>query len=416
MKKKIISVLIIAMMVTGTCSSALAADTKGEATRDNLKSYGAIEYRKGSDKVIIHSDDLYMLADQIDQVKVDVSDQLEAMNTYFTAGDGIDLSTDRYISVTHTRPPRADFVDPLSINFDTLLEGIAASQSVSPNVTDYGYSSGTRLYRKEDGSLTTNGSETGATQIDVTVATADNLSAGTAAWVNGRLILGTGGDNKSYFDQGYEKGVEENPGSGGSGDSGADINKAQVINLKGSDNKGTSYLIQNDMQDIFLLFQNGSTNISLDFETQSGDPVVQFKELHKSTESNAVSQCLYYVPTIKAGTLIKFDASRAVLLCAKKPGENKSPGVCINLRGDDKDQTSYLVREKIQDSYIMCIDNNNYPSFETLPGDPIVAQKQLTQLSLPGAYGIATKISVYYIPEIKQGTTINNFGNGYLFY
>ena len=136
MKKKIISVLIIAMMVTGTCSSALAADTKGEATRDNLKSYGAIEYRKGSDKVIIHSDDLYMLADQIDQVKVDVSDQLEAMNTYFTAGDGIDLSTDRYISVTHTRPPRADFVDPLSINFDTLLEGIAASQSVSPNVTD----------------------------------------------------------------------------------------------------------------------------------------------------------------------------------------------------------------------------------------------------------------------------------------
>lgn len=170
------------------------------------------------------------------------------------------------------------------------------------------------------------------------------------------------------------------------------------------------------MQDVFLLFQNGSSNVSLDFETQPGDPVVQFKELHKSSSSNAVTQCLYYVPSVKAGTLIKFSSSRAILLSAKKTGESPAAGICIDLRGDDKKQTSYLVREDILDSYIMCINNNSYPSFETLPDVPIVAQKQLTQLSLSGAYGIATKITVYYIPQIKRGTTINNYGTGYLFY
>lgn len=408
MKKRILSVILTLALTIGTCSITVAAD-RGGATRNSLKSYGSIEYHKGNDKVIINSEDLYMLADQIDQVKLEVADQLEAMNTYFTAGDGISLDTDRYISVTHTRPSRADFVDPVSVNFDTLLEGIAASQSVSSDVSDYGYSPGTKLYKGANGELTTNGSEEGAEQISVSAATADNLSAGTVAWVNGRLILGTGGDNKAYFDKGYGNGPEENP-------SDVDINKAQVINLKGSDNKGTSYLIQNDMQDVFLLFQNGSSNVSLDFETQPGDPVVQFKELHKSSSSNAVAQCLYYVPSVKAGTLIKFSSSRAILLSAKKTGESPAAGICIDLRGDDKKQTSYLVREDILDSYIMCINNNSYPSFETLPDVPIVAQKQLTQLSLSGAYGIATKITVYYIPQIKRGTTINNYGTGYLFY
>ncbi len=202
MKRKILSVVIILALVIGTYNIAAAAGTSG-ATRNSLKSYGSIEYRRGDDKVIINSEDLYMLADQIDQVKLEVADQLEAMNTYFTAGDGISLDTNRYISVTHTRPSKTDFVDPVSVNFDTLLEGIAASQSVSSDVTAYGYAPGTKLYKKTDGKLTTNSSE-GAEEISVAAATAENLSAGTVAWVDGRLILGTGEDNKVYFDQGTE--------------------------------------------------------------------------------------------------------------------------------------------------------------------------------------------------------------------
>lgn len=199
MKKKILSVIMAAALVTGTYSAAVAAD-RGGATRNELKSYGSIEYRNGSDKVVINSEDLYMLADQIDLVKLEVTDQLEAMNTYFTAGDGISLNTVQDVSVTHAQPDKADFVDPLSVNFDTLMEGVAASQSVSPAAADYGYPAGTKFYKKEDGSLTTNGSEEGVTEISIAAATAENLSAGTAAWVNGQLILGTGGDNKSYFD------------------------------------------------------------------------------------------------------------------------------------------------------------------------------------------------------------------------
>ena len=213
MRKKIFSVILTLVLTIGTCSIAAAAD-RGSATRNSLKSYGAIEYHKGNDKVIINSEDLYMLADQIDQVKLEVTDQLEAINTYFTAGDGISLDTDRYISVTHTRPSRTDFVDPVSVNFDTLLEGIAASQSVSTDVTTYGFSPGTKLYKGSDGKLTTYASAEGAEQISVSAATADNLSAGTVAWVNGSPILGTGGDNKAYNESGYKKGEEASSGGG----------------------------------------------------------------------------------------------------------------------------------------------------------------------------------------------------------
>lgn len=37
-------------------------------------------------------------------------------------------------------------------------------------------------------------------------AQAGNLSAGTAAWVNGSPIIGNGADNKAYYEYGYEEG------------------------------------------------------------------------------------------------------------------------------------------------------------------------------------------------------------------
>lgn len=256
MKKRILSIILALALTIGTCSITVAAE-RGGATRNSLKSYGSIEYHKGNDKVIINSEDLYMLADQIDQVKLEVADQLEAMNTYFTAGDGISLDTDRYISVTHTRPSRADFVDPVSVNFDTLLEGIAASQSVSSDVSDYGYSPGTKLYKGANGELTTNSSEEGAKQISVSAATANNLSAGTVAWVNGRLILGTGGDNKAYFDSGYSSGEDnktDEPStpsepSDGFGTGGEE----NTIKIKGT------YTFQEDMDLCYLLLARDSS-------------------------------------------------------------------------------------------------------------------------------------------------------------
>lgn len=217
MKKKILSFMTVMVLTLSICMTALAEEEignvpvqKDSSTAAGLKSYGRIVYQKGTDTVKIDSDDLYMLADQIDQVKLDVTDQLEAMNTYFTAGEGeITLSTSEDINVVHAKPYEEDFVDPLEVNFDTLLEGIAVSQSVSTDVTAYGYPAGTELYKNAEGLLTTDGSGKGSKQISVTAASADDLSAGTAAWVDGHLILGTGEGNKDYYTTGYETGVNK---------------------------------------------------------------------------------------------------------------------------------------------------------------------------------------------------------------
>lgn len=205
MRKRIISVVMTLILTFGTCSVAMAAN-KGSATSDSLKSHGSIIYEDADSEVIINSLDLYMLADQIDQIRVNVADQLGNLHTYFTTGQGVALKTDGRIGVTHRTPSAKDYVDPLTIDFDTLLEGIAASQWVPTDAKDYGYSDGTRLYQKADGSLTTYGSGDDLTEIRIREATADNLSAGTAAWVNGQLLLGTGKDNSSYMEKGERAG------------------------------------------------------------------------------------------------------------------------------------------------------------------------------------------------------------------
>lgn len=212
MRKRMIAAVMALVLTWGTCSVAIAADKEG-ATSDSLKSHGTIVYEDEDSEVVINSLDLYMLADRIDQIRVNVADQLGNLHTYFTTGQGVTLKTDGHIGITHRTPSGKDYVDPLTVNFDTLLEGIAASQWIPTDVEDYGYSDNTRLYRKADGSLTTHGNEDGLTEIRIREATADNLSAGTAAWVNGRLLLGTGKDNSSYMEKGQDSASGDSSGS-----------------------------------------------------------------------------------------------------------------------------------------------------------------------------------------------------------
>lgn len=275
MRKKLLSFMVVMTLTLSVCMTALAEGETGATppiqehggTAAELKSYGRIVYQKGTESMKIDSDDLYMLADQIDQVKLDVTDQLEALNTFFSTGEGIVLSTSEDINVVHATPAEEEAVDPLDVNFDTLLEGIAVSQSVSPDVTAYGYPAGTELYKNASGVLTTNGSEKGAEKIDVTAATADNLSAGTAAWVNGNLILGTGGDNKSYHDQGGFKKAKvtlnyrvtlwnssNGPEPGGSRTS-SPLTISCIIN---NDNGNLSIAVSTDYSHVFGLYQSQS--------------------------------------------------------------------------------------------------------------------------------------------------------------
>ena len=402
MKNKILSVMLVMTLLISICGVAVAADAKGGSTRSYLKSYGSIEYHNGDDKVVINADDLYMLADQIDQVKLDVADQLEAMNTYFTAGNGISLSTDDDISITHSQPSRSDTVDPLSVNFDTMLEGIAASQSISTDVKDYGYAAGTKLYQSADGSLTTNGSEDGTRQVTITAATPENLSAGTVAWVNGELILGTGGDNKSYFDLGSGNDTDV-PGSSG-------IDKAKLINLRGSNNDQETYLVQEDMEDVFIYISYlGSNVIEPTFDTLSSSAVSCtriFSEKMPSYGSLTPIFYVYYVPKLEKGTTItnfvgpNKSYTKATYLF-KADGSGKGQNVKYEkLTG----VSAYSVKTDLQDVFYINLNNGNFPTFETLPGDSIVAYKRLF-------YSSSYTGSVFYIPELKAGTVIKNISS-----
>lgn len=311
MKKKILSVILLLTLILGTGSVAAAADGGG-ATRDDLKSRGTIAYYKEKNRVVINSEDLYTLADRIDQVKLGMADQLGTMHTYFTAGDGISLVTDRQISVTHTRPSAADRIDPMSVNFDTLLEGIAASQSVSSDVTAYGYASGTKLYKGENGVLTTNGSEKGAEQVSVSAATADNLSAGTAAWVNGHLILGTGKDNKAYFESGCSSGEEddaETP-SGGFG-TGGEENTIKA---------GKEYTFPEDMDTCYLYLANDSNSNYVgapSVNLVSGQVIMTRIVRHRMDSiggSGSAHVSIYRLTNVKKGSVIKISATYGGIL------------------------------------------------------------------------------------------------------
>ncbi|MCD7725865.1 MAG: hypothetical protein LUI12_10030 [Clostridiales bacterium] len=228
MKRKFISVMLIALLVIGTYTVAAADEiTQEYATRNSLKSYGDIVYTDGENSVEIYSDDLYLLADQLDLFKTSMANQLAQMNTYLTSGsDGISTTSDSNIKILHTLPDEGETVAPLALGFDVLLEGLAASQSIPTDVTEYGYPEETMLYITSDGELVAadngeteeadpsvsgndadDGGEAGSAEteslqeVTITAATPENLSAGTAAWVNGELLLGTGADNKSWYDR-----------------------------------------------------------------------------------------------------------------------------------------------------------------------------------------------------------------------
>lgn len=211
MKKKLISVFSVMALVLGTYTVAMADNTtNSNATGNSLKSFGNVVYTNGEDSVEIYSDDLYILADQLDSFKSKVADQLAEINTYLSSGStGTSTVTDSSIKIVHTQPSGSDAVDPLSLDFDILLEGLAASQSIPTDVTEYGYPDGTNLYKNSEGELTTDGTEENVEQINISAATPENLSAGSAAWVNGELILGTGADNKAYYNLGFQSGYED---------------------------------------------------------------------------------------------------------------------------------------------------------------------------------------------------------------
>lgn len=203
MNKKLMALAVASAAAFGTCMVAAADERVPVATRDMLHSSGRIVYEEADNRVVLDAQDLYEIADRLDFFKTAVSNQLASMHTYLTRGDGLAMQTDDTLKVTHVNPPEEYRVNPLTVDFGALIEGVAASQSVPAETAAYGYEPGITLYRTAEGSLTTTEDEAGSEAVVIQPATADNLSAGTAAWVDGHLLLGTGTDNQSYYEKGH---------------------------------------------------------------------------------------------------------------------------------------------------------------------------------------------------------------------
>ncbi len=140
--------------------------------REQIRSRGRIDYAGGA--VILDSADFVRLADQIDGLDaaftentVKLAGALRQIGTYFTA-DGL---------VTHKQEEADASGEAAKLPLTRIEEGILQSQSVA--------------FLKEQ---------------KIEPAAADNLSAGTAAWVDGRLCIGNGADNQAHYERGFEAG------------------------------------------------------------------------------------------------------------------------------------------------------------------------------------------------------------------
>ena len=145
--------------------------------KNKLNSKGIVNYDYG--KVIFDASDFVKLADGIDSLNVgykyDAVSALNKIGTYFKA-DG---------SITYEQTEDTILQENASeLTFSDICMGIIKSQSVD-HLADQG----------------------------ILPAIKDNLSEGSAAWVDGKLIIGNGNDNKNSYNQGYDaghaKGYEE---------------------------------------------------------------------------------------------------------------------------------------------------------------------------------------------------------------
>ena len=119
------------------------------------------------------------LSDRIEELersyKIAIMEALNQIGTFFASVDG---------AITHNAADNAVSPDgAAALSLNSLYRGILQSQSV-------------------------------AHLANISAAGGNNLSLGTAAWVDGRLIIGNGTDNKNFYDQGHSDGYEQGDSDG----------------------------------------------------------------------------------------------------------------------------------------------------------------------------------------------------------
>lgn len=191
------AVLMIAIALDGTAHASAGNRS------DMIKSQGSIHYDNG--RVVIDSADLRVLAQEADRLektyKTGIRDTLAQIGTY--------IQQDGSVSYDNN----AD-VDARQIAFGSLVRGILQSQSVAYLADVQASDTGGPIYYKNENNhlLEVTGSDTGM-PVFIVPATEDNLTLQTAAWVDGRCLVGNGSDNRYFYRKGFIEGYAEHVGA-----------------------------------------------------------------------------------------------------------------------------------------------------------------------------------------------------------
>lgn len=183
-------VLALSMVFTFLCGITIGVN----ASNYSWKSSGNVSYSSnGSTVVAFNKDDLDYLDGRIDTIEQNVDQYKTLVSEKINSWQ---IPNDKKISSTSS--------------FDQINTALEYIKSI-PNEGEVLTSSGNPVYVAENGSVTTDVSQAkkdangNANPLTISAANADNLSAGSAAWVNGSLVVGTGADNKSYYAIGENK-------------------------------------------------------------------------------------------------------------------------------------------------------------------------------------------------------------------
>lgn len=175
--KRVLAATLVIVLLSGITLYSVAAG-------HTWKSQGNIAAVRsdGTKTVIFDKSDLDYLDGRIDAIEADVSTGKENLaNALNPLGTNPSLGTP--LSGTST--------------FNELMEAINHSQAIPDKTIGESVSIATEDY--ELASKVTG--QTINSDTKISAATADNLSLGTSAWVDGSLLIGTGADNKNYYEQ-----------------------------------------------------------------------------------------------------------------------------------------------------------------------------------------------------------------------
>ena len=181
--KRVLAATLVIVLLSGITLYSVAAGHE-------WKSQGNVEAVRsdGTKTVIFDKSDLDYLDGRIDAIEADVSTGKENLaNALNPLGTNPSLGTP--LSGTST--------------FNELMEAINHSQAIPDKTIGESVSIATEDYELAS-------TVTGKTinyDTKISAATADNLSLGTSAWVDGSLLIGTGADNKNYYNLGYTNGM-----------------------------------------------------------------------------------------------------------------------------------------------------------------------------------------------------------------